>query len=104
MTHFGTTADGQDVDRITLQAGDLTVAVLTWGAVVQDVRLVNWPERLLLQALPKGLILEQGQRQRDVFRRDQRIASVIYTPNQQQWHEAQLTNYQHNYRLTVKAL
>lgn len=39
MTMFGTTQTGEDVHKITLQAGDLTVNLLTWGAVVQDVRL-----------------------------------------------------------------
>ncbi len=36
---FGTTAQGQEVRRITLRAGDLTASVLTWGAVLQSVRL-----------------------------------------------------------------
>lgn len=36
---FGTTATGQAVEKITLCAGDLTASILTWGAVVQDVRL-----------------------------------------------------------------
>ena len=36
---FGTTAEGKAVEKITLSAGDLTVSILTWGAVVQDVRL-----------------------------------------------------------------
>ncbi|MBH1974161.1 MAG: galactose mutarotase [Rhodobacteraceae bacterium] len=39
MAEFGRTADGQRVDRITLRAGGLQVAVLTWGAVLQSVRL-----------------------------------------------------------------
>lgn len=39
VTEFGTTRDGQTVHRITLQAGDLTVALLTLGAVLQSVRL-----------------------------------------------------------------
>ncbi len=39
ITIFGTTAQGQEVRRITMQAGDLTVSVLTWGAVLQSVRL-----------------------------------------------------------------
>ncbi len=39
MTPFGTTAKGQEVDKITLSAGDLTISLLTWGAVLQDVRL-----------------------------------------------------------------
>ena len=38
---FGTTTDGKPVDKIILTAGDLTVAVLTWGAVVQSVRLAG---------------------------------------------------------------
>lgn len=46
--HFGTTATGEDVEKITLQAGDLTVAILTWGAVVQDVRLAGVDRSLTL--------------------------------------------------------
>ncbi len=38
---FGTTADGRAVQKITLAAGDLTVGLLTWGAVVQSVRLAG---------------------------------------------------------------
>jgi aldose 1-epimerase len=41
ITAFGTTADGRAVDKITLAAGDLTVCLLTWGAVVQSVRLAG---------------------------------------------------------------
>jgi len=41
MTHFGTTSDGRDVERITLEAGDLTVAILTLGAALHDVRLAG---------------------------------------------------------------
>ena len=45
ISHFGTTAKGHDIDKITLHAGDLTVSILTWGAVIQDVRLagVDYP-------------------------------------------------------------
>lgn len=39
--HFGKTADGQAVERISLSAGALTVSVLTWGAVLHDVRLAG---------------------------------------------------------------
>ncbi len=40
MTPFGTTAKGRrEVHKITLSAGDLSVSLLTWGAVLQDVRL-----------------------------------------------------------------
>ena len=39
MQVFGVTADGTQVEKLTLRAGDLTVSVLTWGAVLQSVRL-----------------------------------------------------------------
>jgi len=39
MTHFGTTQGGHDVQAVTIAAGDLQVTVLTYGAIVQDVRL-----------------------------------------------------------------
>ncbi len=39
MTPFGITQSGKDVHKITLTEGDLTVNLLTWGAVIQDVRL-----------------------------------------------------------------
>lgn len=39
MQHFGTTAAGEDVHKLVLQDGALRVAILTWGAAVQDVRL-----------------------------------------------------------------
>lgn len=36
---FGTTDQGTEVQRITLSAGELTVSVLTLGAILQSVRL-----------------------------------------------------------------
>ncbi len=48
MAHFGTTATGEAVEKITLSAGDLTVAILTWGAVLQSVRLNNIAHDLTL--------------------------------------------------------
>ena len=39
MQVFGVTTDGTQVEKLTLRAGDLTVSVLTWGAVLQSVRL-----------------------------------------------------------------
>ncbi|WP_333713057.1 aldose epimerase family protein [Yoonia sp.] len=48
MEVFGTTAKGQTVHRLTLTAGDLTVRLLTWGAVVQDVRLAGVDRSLTL--------------------------------------------------------
>lgn len=48
MAHFGTTKRGEDVEKITLSAGDLTVSILTLGAIVQDVRLRGVPHGLAL--------------------------------------------------------
>ncbi|MEO5615395.1 MAG: aldose epimerase family protein [Cypionkella sp.] len=48
MAHFGTTTTGEAVEKITLTAGDLTVAILTWGAVIQSVRLKGIPHDLTL--------------------------------------------------------
>ncbi|MGP3699042.1 aldose epimerase family protein [Rhodobacter sp. NSM] len=44
-TRFGTAPDGQTVHRIELRAGDLRIAVLDWGAILQDVRMagIDWP-------------------------------------------------------------
>ncbi len=39
ITPFGTTDTGETVQAITLRAADLYVVLLTWGAVLQDVRL-----------------------------------------------------------------
>ncbi|HSJ22536.1 MAG TPA: aldose epimerase family protein [Nocardioidaceae bacterium] len=36
---FGTTADGTEVNRFRLRNGDLELAVVTWGAVVQSLRV-----------------------------------------------------------------
>ena len=47
---FGTTTDGQPVDRIQIGAGRLRVAVLTWGAVLHDVRLQGHRHSLVLTA------------------------------------------------------
>ncbi len=48
MTHFGTTQKGEDVAMIALAAGDITVNVLTFGAIVQDVRISGVPHGLSL--------------------------------------------------------
>lgn len=48
MTPFGTTADGRDVQKITIAKSDLTVSILTWGAVIQDVRLKGVDRSLTL--------------------------------------------------------
>ena len=43
---FGTASTGETVDAVTLTAGDLSVTILTWGAIVQDVRLAGTPYNL----------------------------------------------------------
>ena len=48
MTHFGTTKKGEDVERVTITAGVLYVSILTFGAIVQDVRLSDVPRNLTL--------------------------------------------------------
>ncbi|MEJ6402825.1 aldose epimerase family protein [Yoonia sp. 2307UL14-13] len=48
MTPFGTTIDGKDVHKITLSAGDLTISLLTYGAILQNVRLTGIDRSLTL--------------------------------------------------------
>jgi aldose 1-epimerase len=48
ITEFGRTSDGRGVDRITLAKGDLTVSLLTWGAVLHSVRLAGVAHDLTL--------------------------------------------------------
>jgi aldose 1-epimerase len=37
--YFGTSKTGVDVEKLTISAGELSVSILTWGAVIQDVRV-----------------------------------------------------------------
>ncbi len=48
MKHFGTASTGEDVQATTLSDGALTVTLLTWGAIVQDVRLAGVDRSLTL--------------------------------------------------------
>lgn len=48
VTPFGVTARGETVHALTLAHGDLQVKLLTWGAVVQDVRLAGIDRSLTL--------------------------------------------------------
>ncbi|MEQ3755180.1 MAG: galactose mutarotase, partial [Planktomarina sp.] len=45
IASFGQTADGREVQKISLRSEQLTVTILTLGAVINDVRLtgVAWP-------------------------------------------------------------
>ncbi len=45
IASFGQTADGREVQKIPLRSEQLTVTILTLGAVINDVRLtgVAWP-------------------------------------------------------------
>ncbi|MEM1077697.1 MAG: aldose epimerase family protein [Pseudomonadota bacterium] len=45
---FGTTAEGQPVRACTIGQGPLQVTILTWGAVLQDVRLAGVAHGLTL--------------------------------------------------------
>ena len=45
---FGQTAAGEPVYRVTLQGGGLTMHVITWGAVIQDLRLEGHSHPLVL--------------------------------------------------------
>ena len=45
---FGQTADGEAVHRHVISGGGLTAAVLTWGAVIQDLRLADHGVPLVL--------------------------------------------------------
>ncbi len=48
MTPFGTTAKGEEVHKLTLSSGKLTVSLLTLGAIIQDVRLDGIPHSLTI--------------------------------------------------------
>jgi aldose 1-epimerase len=45
---FGATADGETVHRVKIEGGGLTAHVMTWGAVVQDLRLAGHAPPLVL--------------------------------------------------------
>jgi aldose 1-epimerase len=48
INHFGTTATGQTVHRITLTNGHLTANLLTYGCALQSLRIVGIPYDLTL--------------------------------------------------------
>lgn len=48
MKQFGTSSKGDEVYAVTLHNGDLTVTVLSWGAIIQDVRLAGIDRSLTL--------------------------------------------------------
>lgn len=45
---FGTLADGREVERLSIAAGDLTARILTLGAILQDLRLAGLDRSLTL--------------------------------------------------------
>src|SRR5690606_4125070 len=45
---FGTTSDGETVQRFAISGGGLSAHILTWGAVVQDLRLQGHNAPLVL--------------------------------------------------------
>ena len=48
--HFGTASTGEAVETITIGDRDLTVGVLTWGAIIHDVRLAGVDRNLTLNS------------------------------------------------------
>jgi aldose 1-epimerase len=47
-SRFGTLSDGTDIEEVTIAAGDLSVRVITFGAVIRDVRLTGVEHPLVL--------------------------------------------------------
>ena len=47
-TLFGQTPDGEDVHRVTISDGNLTASVLSWAALLQDLRLDGHDQPLVL--------------------------------------------------------
>ncbi|MEL6573494.1 MAG: aldose epimerase family protein [Pseudomonadota bacterium] len=47
---FGTASTGEAVEKITIGDRDLTVGILTWGAIIHDVRLSGVDRNLTLSA------------------------------------------------------
>ncbi len=45
---FGQTPEGEAVQRVTISGGGLTAKVITWGAVIQDLRLEGHEPPLVL--------------------------------------------------------
>lgn len=56
---FGKLRDGRTVDAITLSAGDLSITILTYGAILNDVRLRGLPYGLTLGS-PEITTYEHG--------------------------------------------
>lgn len=48
VTPFGTMPDGTPVEAVTIAAGGLSATVITFGAVIQDIRLAGVPHPLVL--------------------------------------------------------
>ncbi|WP_284777274.1 aldose epimerase family protein [Agrobacterium sp. lyk4-40-TYG-31] len=46
--NFGMTSKGEKVERVTISAGGLTAHVITWGAVIQNLRLEGHQPPLVL--------------------------------------------------------
>jgi aldose 1-epimerase len=48
VEEFGKTSDGQTVHRVRIGGGGLSVAIITWGAAIQDLRLEGHAAPLVL--------------------------------------------------------
>jgi aldose 1-epimerase len=47
-TRFGTLGDGTEIEEVTIAAGELSLKVITFGAVIRDVRLAGIDHPLVL--------------------------------------------------------
>jgi len=61
---FGTASTGEPVEKITIGSNDLSVSILTWGAIIQDLRLTGIDRSLTLGATSmadyEGELLHHG--------------------------------------------
>jgi aldose 1-epimerase len=46
--HWAVMPDGQKVSRVSIGSDKLRANVITYGAILQDLRLSNWPNPLVL--------------------------------------------------------
>ena len=93
------TPTGNEVDRHP----DVP-AFVDAGAIMNDVRLVNWPSALLRNALTKHADLHEDTHQRSLSVRSKKIATAYYEPDRENWQRAHLINHQRGYEIRVELI
>ena len=73
-------------------------------AIMNDVRLVNWPSALLRNALAGHAELKEDDHQRILSIRSTTIATARYEPDRENWQRAHLINHQRGYEIRVKVI